>query len=143
MSIRLFFVLAVIGSSAFAADCVPPEADGQGPTPSPASVMGVIASVDSGQLILTPKSHPNRKLRFRITKRTSIFTADGGFVQPNELGVGQYASIWTEHCVPVSPKQFVNVAVIQVCSTDPVPCGWSGEAQPSIPPDLAPAARVR
>lgn len=137
MSIRLFLVLAVVGSNAFAAACVLPEADGQGPNPSPASVEGVIASISSDHLVLIPKSHPKRKLQFRITERTSIFTADGGLVQPNELDVGQHASIWTEHCVPVSSKQFRNAAIVQVCSTAPVPCGWSGKAQPIIPPDLS------
>ena len=114
MSFRLFLMLAVISSNALAAACVLPEADGQGPSTSPASVEGVIASINSGRLVLTPKSHTKRKLQFRITERTSIFTADGGFVHPKELVVGQHASIWTEHCVPVSSKQLKNVAIVQV-----------------------------
>lgn len=143
MSIRLFLVLAVFGGSALSAECILPEADGQGPTPSPASITGVINSINSGLFILTPESHPKKKLMFRITNRTTIFTADGEFVQTNELGIGQHASIWTEYCVPVSTKKITNTAVVQLCSTDPVPCGWQGKVQPIRPTTVAPAMRVR
>lgn len=143
MSIRLFLVLALFGGSALSAECILPEADGQGPTPSPASITGVITSINSGLFIITPESHPKRKLMFRITNRTIIFTADAGFVPPNELGIGQYALIWTEYCVPVSTKKFTNTAVIQLCSTDPVPCGWQGKVQPIKPTTVVPKVRVR
>lgn len=113
-------ILLAMPGAAAASRCVLPVPDGGDMEPSPASLIGELVGVASGEVLVRKKGNA-KPLRILVHPSTDLFTVYGGGLDAPQLRSGQHVLIWFKDCA--APKRGTPVAaVLEVCSLAPEPC---------------------
>ena len=115
----VFVFFAAMSLSAKETHCVLPPPDGSDVEWSSPSVVGRLEMATPGEVVI--RTAAGKVHTVVIGRKTQLFTAFGGGIEPGQLKAGQYASVWLKDCRPPG-KSHNRAAVVQVCSLLPEPC---------------------